>query len=167
MRKILTKKNENGFVLLFAIVFLSVIMTIIASQADTLLAEFRATGQEERSLMALFAADAAVACVGFYDVEYTAFDTRKPQGTYNCGVGTFTAGGINQGAQQCAAHTYQFRLNNFTNGACADVEVITRPASFLQGTVTVYVCDLTVIAHGKNTCDPSALNVVERVRIAN
>lgn len=160
-----SQKHQRGFILLLAVVFLALVLVIASTQADTVLEEFRAVGREERSLQALSAADTAVACVGFYDREQNAFDTRSPAQEYDCGVGTFTAGGINEAPAECAAHQYQFLLDGFSNGACADVTVTTIPASFMAGDERIYTCDLSVEARGKNTCDAAA-QLVERVRSA-
>lgn len=159
--------RSEGFILLSALVFLALSLVIVSSQATTLLDEWRAAGREERSLRALSAADAAMACIGFYHDEKNAFDTRKPEATYDCGVGLFTAGGVNVGAEQCKdEHIYQFRLAGFANDACADVSVTTRASSFWAGPELVHVCDIAVEARGRNTCAPNAAGLVERVRTA-
>ncbi len=159
--------RSDGFILLSAVAFVAVVLIIASAQAGTLLDEWRAVGREEQSLQALSAVDTAIACVAFHDKEKDAFDTRKLAQTYDCGVGSFTAGGVNVGAQECAIRTYQFSLAGFDNGACADVSVTTVPASFWAGGELVYVCDITVEARGRSSCAGSASRRVERVRTAN
>lgn len=163
-------KNQQGFVLLSALVFLSLALIIVSSQALTVLEEWRAVGREGRSLQALSAANAAIACVGFYDNEYDAFDTRHPLATYDCGtqdgLGRFRAGGVNNGPECTNGHVYQFRLAGFANGACADVSVTTEAVSFWAGSTQVYDCDIRVEARGRNTCAAVSVGLVERVRTA-
>ena len=159
----MSSNTKKGFVLVFALVFLSLALIVALAQASSLLAEFRAAGREGRSLRALMAADAAVACVKFYHQREEAFDTSKPVASYACGdVGDFTAGGINEG--ECAEHTYTFTLDQFDNGACVDVAVTTIPVEFMAGPELVSTCDIAVEARGKDSCAAGAGRAVERVR---
>jgi len=161
---IFKQENKRGVALLYAIFFLSIVLVIVFTQADTLLAQLSASRREERTAKALSAANTAVNCVSYYDKKEHMFDTTEPVRTRDCGVGTMTGGGINAGSD-CVAHTYNFRLDAFENGSCADVMVTTVPVPTLFGTEVVVLCDLQIEAHGFDTCNPNDTRVVKRIRL--
>jgi hypothetical protein len=157
-------KNQHGFVVVFAVVFLSLALIIALAQASSLLKEFRAVDREGRSVQALLAADSALSCAKYVHGKRKAFDTRGPVVTHDCGIGTFEGGGVNEGEADCVAHTYEFVLDDFDNGACVEVAVTTIPVRFRAGPQLRSECDIRVEARGKSSCAAGAARVVERVR---
>mgnify|MGYP001608894906 CR=1 FL=1 len=155
--------NKQGFIILFTVVFLTVILTVVSAASSAIYSDRLATEREGKELQSQYAADTALECVNFYDSKSNAFDTMSPAGTYDCGVGTFTAGGVNAGPD-CVAHTYpSFQLDGFPNGACADVVVHVEPRIINLGGILKTICDLDIKVEAQNTCNSTARNRVQTV----
>jgi len=158
------KEKQNGFTLLYALLLISVIAVISGIIIGSIIEEIRISRDESESLKAFYAADTGIECVRFYQYNYLAFDTDQPITTRNCGIGAnFQTGGGDPSGTDCRSMTYNFTLDGFSGGACAEVEVKTDP-------ITVYVlgepyvfCTLHVTSAGKSNCSGGA-GTVERTR---
>jgi hypothetical protein len=157
------KQARNGFVLVYTVLVLSIMLIIGGIFADTVVKEVGISRDEAESLKAFYAADSAVECVRYLQNNFSAFDTTQLEDTYSCGIGnSFPAGG-DPPSSQCTADTRTFTLGGFSNGSCAVVTVNVIPRTIVVGGAPLTVCDVDVIANGRNTCSGSG-KVVERTR---
>lgn len=156
--------RDKGFIIAYTIIVVGVVMIMVTVFSNIILNELDLTQSERQSLKAFYAADTGVECARHYQNEYDAFDTTSERDTYDCGVGTFEAG-LENPPDECVEHTYNFSLEGFNNGACADVEVTVTTRTINLGGDEVDVCDVRVVSNGKNSCDGP--NIVERTRWEN
>lgn len=157
-----TMKKKDGFVLIYTIIFISVVLGIIILISGESFSEAYSARYENQSMKVLYAADSGIECVRYWHQNYHVFDTSKAQGSYSCGIGApFLAGGTDA---VCQAHTYSFRLTGFTGGACVDVQVTTVPQTALINGIPITVCSIKVVSSGKNSCTATGANLVERTR---
>ncbi|MDP2668720.1 MAG: hypothetical protein Q8P07_02700 [bacterium] len=157
-------KKKDGFILIYTIIFISVILGIIILISGQSFSEIYSARYENQSMRVLYAADSGIECVRYWHQNYHIFDTSKPQQPYSCGIGEpFLAGG-NPPTSVCEATVYNFRLEGFASGACVDVQVTTVPQTALINGIPITVCSLIVVSSGKNSCTASGVNLVERTR---
>jgi Tfp pilus assembly protein PilX len=172
------KNNDmnKGFVLIYALVFTGVTLSIITVGVSTVLFETRAARNESESVKAFYAADTAIECMRFFQNNYRYFDPPN-SGNINCGVPvvdhlqTFNTDSIqtdvdsnNDGTPEYS--TYSFTIQIPANSACARITATARPRSLMVGTVPTTVYDLEVVANGRNRCSGTG-QVVERTRWEN
>lgn len=159
-----TKKQQQGFTLLYAVLIVSVVAVITGTIIGSIIKELRISRDEANSLKAFYAADSGIECVRFHQYNYLAFDTDQPITTLNCGIGAdFQAGGGDPSGTDCREMTYNFDLEGFSNGACTNVEVKTDPITvYVLGTPYVF-CTLHVTSTGRSNCSGGG-DVVERTR---
>lgn len=160
-------KKHQGFVLVYTVLILSVMLVIGGIFADTVMKEISISRDEAESLKAFYAADAGIECMRFYSNNFDAFNTKMPQGTYSCGVGAAFQAGGNPPTANCEARTYNIPITGFTNGSCTQVTVKTIPRTVVLGGVPRVVCSIEVVSNGRNTCAAGATKVVERTRWEN
>lgn len=157
-------KKQKGFTLLYAVLLVSVVAVITGVIIGSIIKEVRISRDESDSLKAFYAADSGIECVRFYQYNYLAFDTDQPVTTRNCGIGAdFQSGRGGPAGSDCVATTYNFTLDGFSNGSCANVTVETEPITvYVLGTPYVF-CTLHVTSEGKSDCS-GGVGTVERTR---
>ncbi len=156
--------KKNGFILIYTIIMVGVVLGIIILNYSQSLSEIYAARNQDQSMKAFYAADTGIECVKYWHQYFKVFDTSKPQQSYSCGVGDpFLAGG-NPPTSVCQTTTYNFHLEGFVSGACVDVQVTTVPQTAMVNGIPITVCSLKVISSGKNSCTATGANLVERTR---
>lgn len=153
---------KNGFILLYTVLILSVILITVSAFANSILKEVVATRENAESLKAFYAADAAIECVRFYQNDKGAFNTTSLRAPITCGGNTISVG-MDPPTAQCVSHTYTFNMTGFSNGSCAAVTVNVIPRTLSINGTPFVICDLEVIASGRNTCAPGK-KPLERTR---
>lgn len=157
-------KKKDGFILIYTIIFISVVLGIIILISTQSFSEIYSARYENQSMKVLYAADSGIECVRYWHQNYHVFDTSKPQQFYSCGIGaSFPAGG-SPPTSVCEGHTYNFRLEGFAGGACVDVQVTTVPQTALINGIPITVCSIKAVSTGKNSCTAVGTNLVERTR---
>ncbi len=136
------RKNKNGFTLFYALLVISIILSISMAIAEIVLRETVISGFGRDSLIAFFAADSGVECALYWDVKQNAFATTSTSSTINCAGSTINF--------NPSSGVSVFPLN-FTNGSYASVKVdkTTYPVT-------------TVTAYGRNSADLTNPRRVER-----
>ena len=158
------KTQQKGFILIYTLLIAAVIAVVIGITIASAMTELRISRDEVESLKAFYAADTGIECVRFYQNNYQAFDTTSPRRKYNCGVGEDFWAGVSPPTDECEEHTYNFSLEGFSNGSCADVTVQIIPQTIYIDGSPVKVCRAKVTANGKNSCSATGSNLVERTR---
>ena len=157
------EKTAGGFILVYTVLILSIIMLTGGIFINTVIKEISISRDQAESLKAFYAADSALECVRYYHNK-NAFNTQTPQQSYSCGVGSpFSAGG-NPPTQDCTSTTTTFTIDGFANGACADVTVETIATTTIFGGSPKIICTTHAISNGKNSCTAPANKLVERTR---
>ncbi|MBI2023684.1 hypothetical protein HYT01_03945 [Candidatus Giovannonibacteria bacterium] len=155
---------KKGFVLIYTVIILGILLIIVGVGFSAVFSETFVSRDDRESIKAYYAADTGLECARYFSRNFQAFDVTSPQQTYDCGVGTFQAG-LNPPRAQCdAAQTYNFTLNGFSNGACAEVEVDVTPVSMTVQSQQVWICKIRVTSNGNNSCTATGKNLVERTR---
>ncbi len=118
-----TKKNSSGYVILFAILLVSIILSIAIGIASVALKEVQFTVTARDAHISFFAADTGGECALFYVMERTDFATAS---SVNCGVATVglnstTIGGPNGGTK------YTLGDLSVTEKSCARVSILMQP----------------------------------------
>ena len=174
------KRFRGGFVLVYTIILVAIILTIVGIGFSGALFEVRSARSEAESLKALYAADAALECVRFYQRESTLRAFSPPNAmdvrcldflpvTYDTGNGqikTEVAGdgdGVCEAGEQCSppgavgscvdgqACFHDFKINDFSDGRrCAHVNATAYPRTVLVEGTPFVLYDLEVLANGKN-----------------
>lgn len=159
---------EKGFILIYTIILVGIILLISSLGFSTALFEFQASREEAESLKAFYAADTGIECVRYYQNNFRSFD--PPAGdVIDCEVGTFDTSSHtvnNQGTPDPSddVYTYIFTLNGFEDGTrCALVTARAQPRVIVIEGDPVTVYDIQVISNGKNICSGTR-GVVERTR---
>lgn len=170
------ESQKKGFILVYTVLILAIMVIISGIFIEAVLKEVSISRDESESLKAFYAADSAIECARYYHAKYDAFDTMKPEATYNCGVGaSFKAGGdpaTSSGnpasrsgtTAQCVSDTRTFTINGFSNGSCAIVTVNISPRRITVDGSPYDVCDVEVISNGRNRCGSGTSKLVERAR---
>ncbi len=133
--------SGQGFTLLLAVLITSIILGISVGFSTFIIKELIISAMGRESQKAFFASDSGIECALYWDLQQNAFATSSTS-SINCTGSSFTVGG--------SSGISEFDLN-FTNGACSHVKV--DKTVYLQTTITSY---------GRNTCDLSDPNRVER-----
>lgn len=136
------KKNKTGFTLSYALLVISIVLSISMTISEIVLREIVISGFGRDSLVAFFAADSGVECALYWDVKQNAFATSSTSSTINCADSVITfnpSSGISE-----------FDLN-FANGAFSHVKV-DKTAPPLTA----------IIANGRNSSDLTNPRRVER-----
>jgi hypothetical protein len=155
--------KPRGFILIFTLLIASVLLITAGQIYMFVYGQTSVIRNEMHSSMALYASDAGIECVRFYQAHYGAFNTNSPKRTIDCGVGTASVGSVSP-PPQCIDGTYDFRLSGFDNGACTDVHVDVTAETVIVGGNPQVICTLFVVSSGKNTCSAGGRGVVERAR---
>lgn len=158
------QQHTNGFILIYTLILISVILGIVGLNFSRSLSEVFASRNQDQSMKAFYAADTGIECVRYWHGNFNVFDTTEPAQSYSCGVGNPFTAGTDPPTSTCEAHTYTFTLRGFSNGACADVKVTTIPRIIKVNGEDVTVCSLSVISNGRNSCSASGNNLIERTR---
>jgi Tfp pilus assembly protein PilX len=164
LRGIKPYRKSAGFILIYTVIIAGVIAIIIGVTFNSVLGELRISIDESESLKAFYAADSGIECVRFLQNNFQAFDTTTEENVYNCGVGDNFTAGFSPPTEECVAHIYNFTLDGFSNGSCANVEVTVTPRTIIVEGNPVDVCDLRVISTGRNSCSALGSKLVERTR---
>lgn len=154
------KKNNSGFIVIYTLLFMSVLLAIFGTMLNSALNELRYSGNEADSLKAFYAADTAIECVRYYQKKYRAFNTTEAPRSYNCGVGTLNGGGLSGiRTPTCQAKTYPTQvLAGYPNGACVSVNITVGP----DPDDPLNTCKLSSVTTGQDKCGNGAS--VERIR---
>ncbi|MEK7588392.1 MAG: hypothetical protein AAB438_01085 [Patescibacteria group bacterium] len=148
------QKNKRGFVLLFAVVLSSIILTIALGLAKISFQEIVFGTSARSTNEAFFAADTAVECALYYDIgiSISAFGVPSAQGDTSC-AGTFVD--LNNGSDTPDPSPWNFVLFPLGSGqACAKVTVTKTTVD----PVTTQVLARGYSSGGSNTVDCSASN---------
>ena len=136
------KNSCRGFTLLLAVLITSIVLGISFGFSAFIIRELNISIIGRESQKAVFASDSGIECVLYWDLKQNAFATTTTS-TISCASSNYTVGG--------ASGVSSFTLN-FTNGACAVVEV----------DKVNYYPQTKVDSRGRSTCVPNSPNRVER-----
>jgi len=148
---VLKKNKEAGFVILFTVLIVSVILSISLGVFNITIKELNISSSSRDSRFAFFASDTGVECATYWDIKGDKFSTST-SGDINCaGVTINDMGGS-------GVYVNRFLLN-LSNGSCTDVTV-----DKTDGAFTV------ITSRGYNTCvltNPRRVERALRVRYNN
>lgn len=159
-------EKQKGFILIYTLIIVGIIAVVVGIISNSILGELQISRDESESLKAFYAADTGIECIRYYQDNFKAFNKTTAQSDYNCGVGDDFTVGFNPPQADCSGgeYVYDFTLDGFSNGSCANVKVTVIPRTIMVEGVPIEVCDLMVISVGRNSCSASGAILVERIR---
>lgn len=170
MRKKEKMKKEKGFILVFTLFLVAIMLLIVVNIANSTVSVLSSSSQHIRSLRASYAADAGLRCAVYLSENYKAFETTHPLTEYYCGINPLGSGGIDVGYTGAGAPPATCEKTHYTrgpfvlgNGSCVTLEVYVDPVTYQYEGSSVIKCDVRVYAHGKSSCSDGSA-VVERTQ---
>lgn len=137
---------KKGFVLIYAVVIVGVLFIVAVATVSSIVSEFQFAVKEIESIKAFYAADTGIECARYYQETAGAFNTTSNETTYDCGVGSFTAG-KNPPDFLCDTKSYAFTSGSFSNNACFTLQVEAK-----QDLDDPQLCDVSIISRGTGNC---------------
>lgn len=146
-------KNE-GFVLLFAVVLSSIILSITVGVANIALKEVKFGTSARDTNYAFFAADTGVECALFNDKTPSAFPVDGPATNIDCATTATTF--------DSASGTYRFAITGLGNDGvnCAKVSIQKDDTTDPPNVKTKIISKGYNV--GDNVCDSSSIDRIER-----
>lgn len=149
---------KKGFVLIYAVVIVGVLFIAAVATVSSVVSEFQFAVKEIESIKAFYAADTGIECARYYQETAGAFNTTINETSYDCGVGSFTAG-ENPPDLLCSTKSYAlFTSGSFSNNACFTFKVDAK-----QDLDDPQLCDVSIISRGTGSC-PAGAVALERGR---
>lgn len=136
------KEGERGFTLLFAMLILTVVLSITSSVLNIMIKELKLSGAGRESQIAYYAAESGAECALYWVARGDVDGTNS---------GTITCAGDSISVTADTAFEYDVSGNDDHPG-CAIVRII--PGS-----------PVTIESRGYNTCDTSKLRVERGIRV--
>ena len=131
--------KQQGFTLLYSLLISSIVLSIALGAFSLVQGEVLLSGTARDSQIALYASEAGLECVFYWDFYFSSFAADGTQDTITCFGQSIDVGG---------SPSSNFQFLNLENGASIDVTV-TRNADFTT----------TVTSLGRNTSVPGARTV--------
>lgn len=162
-----TKKQRQGFTILFAVIVSALVLSIGLSIANITLKQIRISSLGRESQVAFYAADSGSECVLYYDLIEEAFATSSNSNisllppTISCfnqdATVIFNPSDPNQANAFSATSTIEIRDNTSATGLCATVQIgkhDTDADGFSDKTL--------ILSRGYNVCNGDSTRLLER-----
>jgi len=147
------RMTPRGFMMMYTVLFISVVLTISMGILDIALRELAITSVTKESPRALYVADAGLECAFFADLQNGYFGTSTPNTTYTqlCGANDVTIAPVNRATNPIVWQTFMVKFGSGIDLSCAKV-IVTKQLDALGNVATT-----TVDSYGYNTdCPPAA-----------
>jgi hypothetical protein len=154
------KSYVSGYVLIYSVLIVGIILVTISVIFNASLGEALTSRIQDEALKAQYAADTGERCILYYHKYENAFRKSAPNlaTSFNCGITTK----VEESTGAECNRSYKFKLEGFSNQACAYIEVNVTPHQSSQTR-----CKVEVITNGRNSCTNTGGNLIERTRITN
>ena len=142
------KQESGGFLMMYAVLFITIILTISMAILDLALKQSAVTSVSKESPLALYAADAGLECAFYADIHHEYFSTSTPGIHFPCGSNDITLTPINANSNPVVWNDFIIKFGAGKDLVCAKVTV--------SKTITNgYVSKTTIDSRGYNTdCPP-------------
>jgi Tfp pilus assembly protein PilX len=128
------KKFNEGFTLLLALIVANIVLIISLGVYGIIIREIELSGLGRESQIAFYAADTGTECVLYWDIKKGGISTTT-QTTIECVGQSVTVGQPGEWTQT------DFKLNNFSNGACAKIVVKKHSTTEVESRGYNFECD--------------------------
>jgi len=150
----ISKKQQQGFTLLYAVLIAGLLLAIGLAIVNIAIKEVTLSATSRDAQFAFYAADAGMECALFWDLQQSAFSISSPQASVSCGgsANTVTATNPTPGKYE-----RRFSLDFSPEQYCAEILVVKN-----DNPMGSPARRTTIESRGYNTCDVDNPRRVER-----